>query len=78
MEGARVIIEVQAGVILGHPEPEHSRRWAITTSEWERCASDDLRMCLLAERNGAAQGYAALLMLNMGSFNWVRTDWLWL
>lgn len=87
MESARVIIEVTAGVVPGHPEEEYGRRWAITTKEWEDAAASDQQAWpsattgqgqMLAELNGRAQGYAALLMLQPNSLNWVRTDWLWL
>lgn len=75
-ESARVIIEVVAGVIPQKPMPEHTKRWAITSREWEDAGQD--QMVLLAERNGQAQGYANLLMLQPQSLNWVRTDWIWL
>jgi hypothetical protein len=73
---ARVIIEVVAGVLPEHPEPEYTKRWGITSDEWE--AAGPNAPDLLAERNGQAQGYAALLMLQPDRFNWVRVDWLWL
>lgn len=75
MESARLLLEVSAGIIPETPEPELGRRWAITTAEWE--GSDD-QATLLAERNGQAQGYAQLLMLQPDRVNWVRTDWVWL
>lgn len=75
MESAKLIIEVVAGLLPGKdPEPEFTRRWAITSQEWHE--SQD-QSGLLAERNGQAQGYAALLMLQPDRLNWVRTDWIW-
>lgn len=76
MESARVIIEVQAGVVPGTPEAEYTKRWAITSGEWEKAG--DQASNLLAERNGQAQGYAGLLMLQPDRLNWVRVDWLWM
>lgn len=75
MNSAKVIVEVQAGVIPGTPEPEYTRRWAMTSDEWEAAgpkAGEELAML-----NGKAQGYAMLLMLQPDRLNWVRTEWLW-
>lgn len=73
---ARVIIEVVAGILPETPEAEFTKRWAITSDEWE-AAGDDAAF-LLATRNGQAQGYAGWLMLQPDRLNWVRVDWLWL
>lgn len=78
MDSARVIVEVQAGVVPGTAMDEHTRRWAITSDEWRQAEQDQTSGTLLAETNGRAQGYAALLMLQPNAVNWVRTDWLWL
>jgi hypothetical protein len=81
---ARVILEVTAGVVPGTAEPEYTRRWAITTDEWEKAgqvAAADIangQGALLAERNGQAVGYAEMMMAAPNVVNWVRTDWLWL
>lgn len=80
-ESARVIVEVVAGLIPGKdPEAEFTRRWAITSKEWQAAAEEGgIRQSeLLATVNGKAQGYAALLMLQPDRLNWVRTDWIWL
>ena len=76
-ESARVIIEVVAGLIPERPEAEFTRRWGITGREWEQADQEGKAGELLAERNGQAQGYAALLMLQPDRLNWVRTDWIW-
>lgn len=76
MESAKLIVEVVAGVIPQKPDPAHTKRWAITSKEWAEAG--DTWPNLLAERNGQAQGYAALLMLQPDRLNWVRTDWIWL
>ncbi|MGW6503002.1 hypothetical protein [Nonomuraea angiospora] len=76
MEAARVILEVVAGLVPGTPMPEHTRRWALTTEEWEGLG-DEARGIALAELNGKAQGYAGLLMLQPDRLNWVRLNWLW-
>jgi hypothetical protein len=75
MERARIVLEVTAGLIPGQPMPEHTKRWAITEAEWKNAAT---RANILAERNGQMQGYAALLMLQPDTLNWVRTDWIYL
>ncbi len=76
-DSARVIVEVVAGLIPGQqPEQEYTRRWALTSAEWEAAGSAQSEA--LAVLNGKAQGYAGLLMLQPDRFNWVRTDWIWL
>lgn len=76
MESARVILEVVAGLIPGKPQPELTRRWALTGREWNDLDSEG-KSAALAEINGRAQGYAGLLMLQPDRLNWVRLDWLW-
>lgn len=76
MESARVIVEVVAGIIPQKPEGEFTRRYAITSKEWQEAGERQSQ--LLAEVNGKAQGYASLLMLQPDRLNWVRCDWLWL
>ena len=76
-QSARLIVEVVAGVIPQQPDPVLTRRYAITSAEWHD-ADGERQAELLAEVNGKAQGYAALLMLQPDRLNWVRTDWLWL
>jgi hypothetical protein len=76
---ARVVAEVSAGIIPGTPDPEHSRRWAITSQAWHDAADTPHgQMEALALLNGQASGYAALLMLQPDRVNWVRTDWIYL
>lgn len=78
MESARVIVEVVAGVIPGTAMEEHTRRYAITGTEWAEAEQAGRTGDLLAETNGRAQGYAGLLMLQPNALNWVRTEWIWL
>lgn len=79
-ESARVIIEVVAGLLPGKdPEIEFTRRYAITSKEWQDAADKPNGQSeLLATVNGKAQGYASLLMLQPDRLNWVRLDWIWL
>jgi len=76
MQSTRVVIEVVAGVIPEQPEDELTRRYSITSEEWDAEGANQSQ--LLAEVNGKAAGYAGLLMLQPDRVNWVRTDWLWL
>jgi hypothetical protein len=85
-ESARVIIEVVAGLIPGTPEPTFTRRWVITSTEWQEAETADAGAApdhathtalLLAFRAAEADEYARLLR-NPRRFNWVRTDWIWL
>lgn len=83
---AKAVIEVTAGLIPGRPEEAFTRRWVITSAEWEQAERDDeaadpehafAQALLLAFRAAEADEYARLLR-NPGRFNWVRTDWVWL
>lgn len=73
-----MIVEVVAGLKPKVPMPEYTRRWALTAEEWDAATAAGGPEEKLAELNGRAQGYAALLMLQPDRLNWVRTDWLWL
>lgn len=79
-ESARVIVEVVAGIVPQSPDPEFTRRWVLTSEQWQAAADGGAgkQSEVLAELNGRAQGYAALLMLQPDRLNWVRTDWIWL
>lgn len=79
---ARVIIEVVAGLLPGKdPDPEFTRRYAVFSDDWaaaEAVVDDPAAQArLLAETNGRALGYAALLMMQPARVNWVRTDWIY-
>lgn len=76
MESARIIIEVTAGLIPTKPELEFTKRWVITSTEWN-ARGDDVGI-LLADYNGRALGYASYLMLQPNRVNWVRTEWIYL
>lgn len=79
MENARLIVEVVAGLLPGKdPDPQFTRRFAITGREWREAHESGTVGELLAKTNGQAQGYAALLMLQPDRLNWVRTEWIWL
>lgn len=77
-ESARLGIDVVAGVLPGTPEPEFTRRFFVTSAEWNACNGDgDKQARLLADVNGKAQAWAAYLMFQPDRVNWVRTDWVW-
>lgn len=76
MNTARVMLEVQAGVLPGAAMPEYTKQWAISSEEWNAEGVD--QSALLAEANGKALGYAHLLMLSPDRVNWVKTEWIWL
>ena len=78
MEQARIIVEVVAGLLPGEPIDKFTRRYAITSEEWAKILKEDRVAEAMAELNGKAQGYAALLMLQPDRLNWVRTDWIYL
>lgn len=75
MDTVKMVIEVVAGVIPGTPMSEHTKRWSITSKQWDE-AGDTIGI-LVSEMLGQAQGYAAYLM-NPQRVNWVRCDWVWM
>lgn len=77
-ESARLVLEVVAGVVPEQPIAEHTRRYVLTSSQWQQAKADGRTGDVLAELTGRAQGYALLLSLQPDRFNWVRTEWLWL
>lgn len=74
----KLMIEVTAGVLPGTPDPAHTRHYNMSSDEWEKAEEAGLTGPALAELNGQAAGYAALLQLQPDMFNWVRTEWVWL
>jgi hypothetical protein len=90
MKSVKLVIEVTAGLRPGLPEPQFTRRWTITSDEWEQAQAEDDALLetgdnehavhaalLLAFRAAEADEYARLLR-NPQRFNWVRTEWEWL
>lgn len=85
MEQARLIIEVTAGIVPGTPEPEFTRRFTVTSAEWqeaqETVQAEDAIFHPAAEliviRAAQADAYAMMLR-DPSRINWTRTDWLWL
>ena len=75
---ARLIIEVQAGILVGEPMPEYSRRWTWTSVDHDRLeAGDPAAKALYIRIAGESREYAASLE-NPRTLNWVRRDWIWL
>jgi len=77
MDTARVGVDVVAGILPGTPMEEYTRRFFITSAQWnEGDGIDQAR--LLADMNGKAQGWAMYLMLQPDRVNWVKTEWIWM
>jgi hypothetical protein len=75
---AKLLIEVQAGVIPGTPEPEFTKRWGWTSVEQENLVKGDpAAKAQYIRIAGESREYAASLE-DPQRFNWVRRDWLWL
>lgn len=85
LESAKVIIEVTAGLIPGTPDPQFTRRWAITSKEWHEAEQKEMTEDsifhpmheLLIFRAAEADAYAMMLR-DPARLNWTRTDWIWL
>lgn len=79
-EAARAIWEVTAGLIPGEADLKHTRRFWITSGEWEAVNSGNEQTVLLLGRFGQATAYASMLQLLCASgleVNWVRIDFVW-
>jgi hypothetical protein len=76
-EAARIILEVQAGLIAERPEDEFTRRWVVPASKWD-VADPKEQAELLADANGRMMGWQSLLMLQPERVNWVRANWIYL
>lgn len=76
--GAKLIIEVMAGMIPGQGDPQYTKRWT-----WSSVDQEDLIRGDPAAKEqyiriaGESREYAASLE-NPQILNWVRRDWLWL
>ena len=76
MESARCAWEVVAGLIPGQVMPEHTKRWGLTSHEWD----DGKGLELFYEREALAGAYARTLqtLCMMGrEVNWTRIDFVW-
>jgi hypothetical protein len=73
MQAARCIWEVTAGLLLGQPDPEHTRRWVLTGQQADSPDAARLWQQHMDEAFGYARGLA-----DPDRLNWVRVDWAWL
>jgi hypothetical protein len=76
MEAARCVWEVTAGLIPGQVMPEHSRRWGLSSSEWDNGRGFEVYL----ERAAQAEAYARYLQLLCAQgmeVNWTRVDFVW-
>lgn len=85
---ARVMLEVQAGLVPGQPMDEFTKRWAIDSETWRASQGseadphfkvEDAREAQdkIEQMYGHAQEHARNLW-NPGRVNWVRLDWVYL
>jgi hypothetical protein len=72
MEAARCWWEVTAGIVPGEPMLEYTRRWGLTSGEWE----SPPRVALYNAALVGALEYARYLM-EPQRVNWVRLEWIW-
>jgi len=71
---ARCGWEVMGGLVADRPIPELTRRWALTTDDWDRgSANGQDRYLRLREE---AEAYRKKLE-DPEQLNWVRLEWRW-
>jgi hypothetical protein len=63
--------DVTAGLILGRPDDQHTKRFVLTSDDME----SDPTGRFLATRQQAIE-YATSIM-DPAYLNWVRIDWVW-
>lgn len=64
--------QVTAGVIPGIPNPELSRRFNLTSSDYE----SEKRSEIIEAKRAEASSYAESLQ-NPSVLNWVTLEWVW-
>lgn len=72
MGALRVSIEVVAGIIPGHPDPQHTRQFIITSDEWHDKTGEAAMKVY-----GFAQEYMRTLW-NPQRVNWVQCVWMYM
>lgn len=75
MAQARIGVDVVAGVVPGTPMEEYTRRWFITSEEWNADFADKTQ--LLSDIAGKASAWSTFLMLQPDRVNWVKTEWIY-
>lgn len=76
MQAARCAWEVTAGIIPGRVDDQHTRRWGLTSDEWDGGKGYELFL----QREALANAYARYLqeLCCMGKeVNWTRVDFVW-
>jgi hypothetical protein len=76
LESARCAWEVTAGLLPGETMPEHTRRWGLSSDEWDGGKGYELFL----QREALATAYARYLQeLCAGGreVNWTRLDFVW-
>jgi len=65
-----------SGWVKARPEEELTRRFVITSKEWND-ADDKEKGNLLMDLSGKATAYGAYLMQSPNRVNWVKIEWIW-
>jgi hypothetical protein len=73
---ARCAVDVFAGVLPGTPEDDLTRRFWITSEEWQANEGKN-QSELLSDMAGKAAAWATFVMLQPERFNWVKLEWVW-
>jgi hypothetical protein len=79
-DSAKIGIDVVAGIIPGQPMEEYTRRWFVSSTEWQvatEAVDDNAQLHLLTDVAGKANANATYLMLQPDRLNWVKTEWIW-
>jgi hypothetical protein len=81
MARLRAYWEVTAGVIVGTPEPEYSRRWTYTSDDYEADirhadAGKDVDMNIFNTKTKEAHAWLSQCSDPRG-LNWARLDFFW-
>jgi hypothetical protein len=76
MVAARCAWEVTAGILPGTVDPQHTRRFGLTSDEWDGGKGWELFLAREAQA-GAYARYLQELCANGREVNWTRIDFVW-
>ena len=76
MESARCVWEVTAGIIPGKVDDGHTKRFGLTSDEWNGGKGLDLFLAREAQAAAYAR-YLQYLCINGMEVNWTRIDFVW-
>lgn len=76
IDATRCVFEVTAGIMPMEPEPEFTKRFVLSASDWSEGTNGGWERFLALQKE--AMDYATELQQHPQRFNFVRVDWIWM